>query len=66
LGAVLRREGATDITPRSELPRVTFEEIEKIIGDLDGKRNYRNVEVQKGSQSITVPVTNPTQPGGQP
>ena len=58
LGAVLRREGATDFIPRTELPRVTFEVIEKIIGDLDGKRNYHNVEVQKGSQSTTVPVKN--------
>lgn len=58
LGVVLRREGSTDTVPRAELPRVTFEAIEKIIGDLDGKRNFHNVEVQKGSQSITVPVNN--------
>jgi len=56
LGAVLRREGSTDVVARPDLPRVTFEAIEKIIGDLDGKRNFRNVEVQKGSQSINVPV----------
>jgi Flp pilus assembly protein CpaB len=58
LGAILRREGATDILPRAELPRVTFEKLEEIIGDLDGKRNFRNVEVQKGSKSETVPVKN--------
>jgi len=58
LGAVLRREGATAVAPRADLPRVTFEALEKIIGDLDGKRNYRTVEVQKGSQSVNVPVTN--------
>lgn len=62
LGAVLRREGATAIAPRAELPRVTFEAIEKIIGDLDGKRQYRAVEVQKGSQTETVPVSNHTSP----
>jgi Flp pilus assembly protein CpaB len=68
LGAILRREGATDILPRAELPRVTFEKIEEIIGDLDGKRNFRNVEVQKGSRSVTVPVKNnsTSQQGGQP
>lgn len=62
LGAVLRREGATSIAPRADLPRVTFEAIEKIIGDLDGKRQYRAVEVQKGSQTETVPVSNKTSP----
>ena len=68
LGAILRREGATDILPRAELPRVTFEKIEEIIGDLDGKRNFRTVEVQKGSKSVTVPVKNnsTSQQGGQP
>jgi Flp pilus assembly protein CpaB len=59
LGAVLRREGATAVKPRAELPRVTFEAIEQIIGDLDQKRMYRSVEVQQGSKSINVPVLNP-------
>ena len=58
LGAVLRREGSTTFTPADQRQRVTFEAIEKIVGDLDGKRNYRNVEVQKGTQSTTVPVSN--------
>jgi len=63
LGAILRREGSTDVVPRAELPRVTFEKIQEIIGDLDGKRNFRNVEVVKGTQSETVPVsTNPISP----
>ena len=57
LGAVLRREGTTGISSRADLPRVTFEAIDKIIGDLDGKRNYRTVEVQKGSESQNVPVS---------
>ena len=29
LGAVLRRSGATDVVPRAELPRVTFEKLKK-------------------------------------
>jgi len=58
LGAILRREGATTVVERSELPRVTFDAIDKIIGDLDGKRNFRTVEVQKGSQIESVPVSN--------
>ena len=62
LGAVLRRDGTTEITPRADLPRITFEKIEQIVGDLDGKRNYRPVEVQKGSQSVIVPVSNQKQP----
>ena len=58
LGAVLRRSGATDIVPRAELPRVTFEKLEEIIGDLDGQRNFHTVEVQKGSRTESVPVSN--------
>ncbi len=61
LGAVLRRDGAIDYKPRKELPRITFEKIEEIVGDLDGKRNYHNIEVQKGPQSISVPVNNSIQ-----
>ena len=67
LGAVLRKEGAVDIKRREDLPRVTFESIEKIIGDLDGKRNFRAVEVQKGSSVETLPVTkSPAGLEGQP
>jgi Flp pilus assembly protein CpaB len=65
LGALLRREGSGDIKPRVDLPRVTFDAIDQIIGDLDGKRNYRNVEIQKGSKTETVPVDNRTEPKGE-
>ncbi len=56
LGALLRREGFSECMPRTELHRVTYEKIEEIIGDLDGKRNYRSVEIQNGSQIETAPV----------
>jgi Flp pilus assembly protein CpaB len=57
LGAVLRRGGSTDVMARTDLPRVTFESIDKIIGDLDEQRNYRSIEVQKGgSGNESVPV----------
>ena len=57
LGAVLRRGGSTDVMGRADLPRVTFESIDKIIGDLDEQRNYRSIEVQKGgSGNESVPV----------
>ena len=39
-------------------PRVSFEAIEKILGDLDGKRNMRVVRVEKGSKTESVPVMN--------
>src|SRR5204862_678873 len=55
LGAVLRREGAEEVKPRPDLPRVTFEAIEKILGDLDGKRNVRVVRVEKGAKTESVP-----------
>ena len=58
LGAVLRREGSTSVVTRNELPRITFEKIDDIIGDLDGRRNFHSIEVQKGSQSTSVPVSN--------
>ena len=59
LGAVLRREGSPDTVSRASLPRVTFEAVEKIIGDLDGKRNFHTVEIQKGTgSSVSVPVNN--------
>jgi pilus assembly protein CpaB len=57
LGAVLRRGGSTDVMARADLPRITFDSIDKIIGDLDEQRNYRNIEVQKGSgANESVPV----------
>jgi Flp pilus assembly protein CpaB len=58
LGAVLRREGSTETLPRAELPTVTFEEIMKVIGDLDGLRKVRMVEVESGSKLESVPVRN--------
>jgi len=58
LAAVLRRSGSTDVSSRDKLPRVTFDSIDKIIGDLDEQRNYRNVEVQKGAEIQSVPVQN--------
>jgi Flp pilus assembly protein CpaB len=59
LAGVLRREGATEVKPHAELPRITFQTLEGIIGDLDGKRNTRVVEVQKGLNTDAVPVNNP-------
>ena len=44
LGAVLRREGDGTVMPRADLPRVTFEAIETIIGDLDQRRDQRTSE----------------------
>ena len=65
LGAVLRRDGAVDVKPRAELPRVTFEAIDSIVGDLDGKRAMRIIEVQKGSKSESVPVLNTNRTQGE-
>jgi Flp pilus assembly protein CpaB len=56
LGAILRREGETEVKGRTELPRVTFDTIDKIIGDLDGRRGVRMVEVLQGTKSTSVPV----------
>jgi Flp pilus assembly protein CpaB len=59
LGAVLRRWESIDTLKRADLPRITFEAVEKIIGDLDDERQYRTVEIQRGSKTTPVPVTNP-------
>jgi hypothetical protein len=57
LGAILRRNGATDVTTPANLPRITFDSIDKIIGDLDEQRNYRSIDVQKGGEgNESVPV----------
>jgi pilus assembly protein CpaB len=56
LGVVLRRSGDSDVKPRAELPRLTFDAIDKLIGDLDGRRSLRLVEVQQGLKTTTVPV----------
>jgi Flp pilus assembly protein CpaB len=66
LGAILRREGETDVKPRAELPRLTFDAIDRIIGDLDGRRNVRMVEVQQGSKTLAVPVLSSDAKASQP
>jgi Flp pilus assembly protein CpaB len=56
LGVVLRRQGTIDVLPREDLKRITFDSIEQIIGDLDGRRSLRMVGVQKGTKTEAVPV----------
>ena len=57
LGAVLRRDG--EIGPQNKLPRVTFKELEKIMGDLDQARQRRIIQIQKG-QAIEEVTIDPT------
>jgi Flp pilus assembly protein CpaB len=56
LGAVLRREGDIGAQPREKLPRITFKEIEGVIGNLDSERKRRIVQIQKGQtvEEVTV------------
>ena len=56
LGAVLRREGDISSQPREKLPRITFKEIETVIGNLDIERKKRIVQIQKGQtvEEVTV------------
>jgi pilus assembly protein CpaB len=56
LAAVLRRSGSTDVREPKDLPRITFNSIDTLIGDLDEQRNYRSVEVEKGTENESVPV----------
>ncbi|MCE9614448.1 MAG: Flp pilus assembly protein CpaB [Lentisphaerae bacterium] len=56
LAAVLRREGDVAAESRDKLPRVTFKEIESLIGDLDAERKQRIVQIQKGQSVEAVSV----------
>ncbi len=60
LGVVLRSQGSADVVPRKELKRITFDSIEQIIGDLDGRRSQRLVSVQRGTDVEVVPVRSTT------
>jgi Flp pilus assembly protein CpaB len=56
LGVALRREGNLDTLPRDKLPRVTFDEMEKLMGDLDQQRKHRIVQIMKGKTVEEVQV----------
>lgn len=46
LGAVLRADGSVGVKPRNDLPRITFDTIEDIIGDLARERQQRSSVLQ--------------------
>lgn len=54
LGAVLRRDG--EIGAQNKIPRVTFKELEKLMGDLDQARQRRIIQIQKGQtvEEVTI------------
>ena len=56
LALALRREGEIEILAREDLPRVTFEELERITGDLDQRRKNRIVQIMKGRtiEEVTI------------
>lgn len=56
LGAVLRREGDIRSEAREKLPRISFKELETVIGSLDVDRKKRIVQIQKGQtvEEVTV------------
>lgn len=56
LGAVLRREGFNEVAAPKDLPRITFETIEQLIGEVEGERKTRSVELRKGLNTTTQPV----------
>lgn len=56
LGAVLRKHDDMATLSRQELPRVTFTELEGLIGDLDTRRKDRIIEIQKGGEVEHVRV----------
>lgn len=56
MAAVLRGEGDIESIPAGTLPRVTFDEIEKIIGDLADRRFSRMIDIHGGGAIRHVPV----------
>jgi Flp pilus assembly protein CpaB len=56
LAAVLRKDEDVATVPRSDLPRVTFQQLETLVGDLDALRTRRTVQVLKGGRIEEVSV----------
>ncbi len=48
LGVALRGEGEQELIDRADLPKVTYQELETVIGSLDNKRTERVVEIMRG------------------
>jgi len=58
LGVVLRRQEDIHSMERAQLPRITFDAVVDLIGDLDSRRRKRLIEVQRGSGAAeVVPVS---------
>lgn len=59
LGVVLRREGQVESVPREKLPRVSFGDLERVVGSLDDERKSRIIQVIKGQDVERVTVSEP-------
>lgn len=62
LAAVLRRREDGQSFARTDLPRVTFDTLEALVGDLESQRKKRTIEIMKGGaiEHVTIeekPVT---------
>lgn len=64
LAAVLRRREDGQSFARSDLPRVTFETLEALVGDLESRRKKRTIEIMKGGAIEHVTIED--KPGGNP
>ena len=56
LGVALRGADEVEILERTELGKVTYREMEKMIGDLDNKRKKRVVQIMRGRSIEEVDV----------
>ena len=56
LGVALRGENEVEILERTELGKVTYKEMERVIGDLDNKRKKRVVQIMRGRSLEEVNV----------
>ena len=65
LAAVLRKQDDINTMKREDLPRITFQELEKLIGDLDAMRASRTIEIMKGGRVEQVRVEDSREPAAK-
>ena len=56
LGAVLRKHDDVETMKSEDLTRLTFQEVEKLVGNLDAQREHRIIEVRKGGKIEEISV----------
>ena len=56
LGSVLRKSHKSGVVDRADLPKVTFQRLEELIGTLDKERKERTIEIYHGEDRRNVVI----------